>query len=121
MRQIKREQETVLHPGNNFHEDWTIHNTAPPPFGHTSLNVLTKVHEDLTLNVTSTVLNIDQDIIGTNMWAIVHEDLTTSAVYRVLTRQNVEDRRKTRHHVRQTKCVPKSSPRAHCAQRRFAR
>ncbi|KAH3696319.1 hypothetical protein DPMN_083781 [Dreissena polymorpha] len=55
--------------------------TAPPTGGHT--NILTKLHEDWALNVTSTVFELDRDIIGTNLLTKFHEDWTINVASRV--------------------------------------
>ncbi|KAH3862210.1 hypothetical protein DPMN_025176 [Dreissena polymorpha] len=51
--------------------------TAPPTGGH--------LHEDWALNVTSTVFKLDRDIIGTNLLTKFHEDRTINVASRVLT------------------------------------
>ncbi|KAH3850200.1 hypothetical protein DPMN_092606 [Dreissena polymorpha] len=60
----------------NFHDDGPsivtsrvfTRKTAPPTGGH--------LHEDWALNVTSTVFELDRDIIGTNLLTKFHEDQT---------------------------------------------
>ncbi|KAH3713005.1 hypothetical protein DPMN_072768 [Dreissena polymorpha] len=51
-------EKTAPPPGGHFHDDWAnichIRNTAPPP-GIIGTNVLTKFHEDRTINVASRV------------------------------------------------------------------
>ncbi|KAH3816232.1 hypothetical protein DPMN_117745 [Dreissena polymorpha] len=106
---------------NFFHEDWTINGNAPPPGGHVfkptrtifilfqdiiGKNLLTKFHEDLTINVASIVLTkinsltpgsrvfqatrtifpLFQDTIGTNLLTKFHEDLTMNVASRGLER-----------------------------------
>ncbi|KAH3877778.1 hypothetical protein DPMN_001656 [Dreissena polymorpha] len=69
----------------NFHADWAkivtsrvfTRKTAPPTGGH--------LHEDWALNVTSTVFERDQDIIGTNLLTKFHEDQTINVAFRVFT------------------------------------
>ncbi|KAH3699996.1 hypothetical protein DPMN_074959 [Dreissena polymorpha] len=94
-------------------EDWTrnvafrvfTRKTAPPTGGHVfqrtgttfelnqhiiKTNILTKLHEDSALNVTSTVLTsfkLDRGIIGTNLLTKFHEDRTRNVVSRVFTNQ----------------------------------
>ncbi|KAH3866177.1 hypothetical protein DPMN_029234 [Dreissena polymorpha] len=69
----------------NFQDDWAkivtsrvfIRKTAPPTGGH--------LHEDWALNVTSTVFELDRDIIGTNLLTKFHEDRTKNVASRVFT------------------------------------
>ncbi|KAH3887264.1 hypothetical protein DPMN_011280 [Dreissena polymorpha] len=87
-----------------------IGKTVPPPGVHVfqltgtifelssdsiGTNVLTKFHEDLTIHVTPRIFELDQDIIGTNLLTKFHEDQTINVAARVLTRQNVDDGRRT--------------------------
>ncbi|KAH3752858.1 hypothetical protein DPMN_187484 [Dreissena polymorpha] len=51
--------------------------TAPPTGGH--------LHEDWALNVTSTVFELDRDIIGTNLLTKFHKDRTINVASRVFT------------------------------------
>ncbi|KAH3885596.1 hypothetical protein DPMN_009591 [Dreissena polymorpha] len=70
---------------NNFHDDSAkivtsrvfTKKTAPPTGGH--------LHEDWALNVTSTVIKLDRDIIGTNLLTKFHEDRTINVASRVYT------------------------------------
>ncbi|KAH3865983.1 hypothetical protein DPMN_029031 [Dreissena polymorpha] len=79
-----------------FHDDWAkivtsrvfTRNTAPPPGGH--------LHENLASNVTSTVFTI-RGINRTNVLTKFHEDRTINVASRVFTRQNVDDARRTTH------------------------
>ncbi|KAH3781718.1 hypothetical protein DPMN_159622 [Dreissena polymorpha] len=77
--------------------------------------LLTKFHDDRTINVASIVLTsifeFVQDIIGTNLLTKFHEDWTINVASRVLTRQML-----TPHAARQTKADHKSLPSAHRAQ-----
>ncbi|KAH3854742.1 hypothetical protein DPMN_097291 [Dreissena polymorpha] len=86
-----------------FHEDWTINGTsksvkkfllqfyshiwktAPHPGGHT--NAIPKFHEDWTINVTSIVLDLNEVIIGTNLW--------TKFMKIIKTMQNVNNGQRT--------------------------
>ncbi|KAH3889365.1 hypothetical protein DPMN_013419 [Dreissena polymorpha] len=94
-----------------FHENWTknvtsrmftcfhythIEKNAPPTDGAkiVTSRVLTRktaqptgghLHEDWALNVTSTVLKLDRDIIGTNLLTKFHEDRTMNVASRVFT------------------------------------
>ncbi|KAH3728018.1 hypothetical protein DPMN_053963 [Dreissena polymorpha] len=69
----------------NFHDDWAkivtsrvlTRKTAPPTGGH--------LHEDWALNVTSTVFKINRDFIGTNLLTKFHEDLTINLASGVFT------------------------------------
>ncbi|KAH3796865.1 hypothetical protein DPMN_150442 [Dreissena polymorpha] len=69
----------------NFHDDWAkivtsrvaTRKTAPPTGGH--------LHKDWALNVTSTVFKLDRDIIGTNLLTKFHEDRTINVASRVFT------------------------------------
>ncbi|KAH3880320.1 hypothetical protein DPMN_004232 [Dreissena polymorpha] len=69
----------------NFHDDWAkivtsrvfTRKTAPPTGGH--------LHEDWALNVTSTVFKLDRDFIGTNLLTKFHEDRTINVSSRVFT------------------------------------
>ncbi|KAH3737007.1 hypothetical protein DPMN_043583 [Dreissena polymorpha] len=122
-----------------FHNNWTKIvtfrvNTAPPPGGHTKLhedlgshvtstvftgfelsrginetNVLTKFHEDRTINVASglrseakTIFELVQDIIGTNLLTKFHEDRKINEASRVSTRKNAPP---PHHHVFQPKGI----------------
>ncbi|KAH3884825.1 hypothetical protein DPMN_008810 [Dreissena polymorpha] len=110
---------------------------TPPPGGHVfqptgiifalfqdiiGINLLTKFHEDQTINVASTVKNapplgshvfqanviifeLIQDIIETNLLTKLHEDWTINVASRELTRQML-----TPHNVQCTKGDHKSSP-----------
>ncbi|KAH3869760.1 hypothetical protein DPMN_032930 [Dreissena polymorpha] len=53
------------------------HETAPPTGGH--------LHADWALNVTSTVFELDRDIIWTNVLTKFHEDRTINVASRVFT------------------------------------
>ncbi|KAH3750781.1 hypothetical protein DPMN_185312 [Dreissena polymorpha] len=81
--------------------------TAPPPGGHVfqrtgtifelyqhiiKKNILTKLHEDWALNVTSTVFT---SITRKNVLTKFHEDRTRNVASRVFTRQYVDDARRT--------------------------
>ncbi|KAH3832280.1 hypothetical protein DPMN_105561 [Dreissena polymorpha] len=69
----------------NFHDDWAkivtsrvfTRKTAPPTGGH--------LHEDWALNVTSTVFKLDPDFIGTKLLTKFHEDRTINVASRVFT------------------------------------
>ncbi|KAH3694011.1 hypothetical protein DPMN_081450 [Dreissena polymorpha] len=69
----------------NFHDDWAktvtsrvfTRKRAPPTGGH--------LHEDWALNVTSTVFEFDRDIIGTNLLTKFHENRTINVASRVFT------------------------------------
>ncbi|KAH3769593.1 hypothetical protein DPMN_170866 [Dreissena polymorpha] len=80
-----------------FHEDWTINvtsrvltsKTAPPPGGHIfngpePFSISAKI-------LLGQIFELNQDIIGTNLLTMFHEDQTINAASRVLTRQNVDD------------------------------
>ncbi|KAH3778289.1 hypothetical protein DPMN_179744 [Dreissena polymorpha] len=89
-------------------------NSAPPPGGNVfqqtgtifeldqhiiSTNILTKLHEDLTSNVTSTVFTsfeLSRGINGTNVLTKFHENRTINVASRVFTRQNVDDGQRTK-------------------------
>ncbi|KAH3753803.1 hypothetical protein DPMN_188453, partial [Dreissena polymorpha] len=56
---------------------------APPPGGHKNCLAPWRPHkfydhENLTINVTSRVFELEQDIIGTNHWTMFHEVQTKS-------------------------------------------
>ncbi|KAH3778424.1 hypothetical protein DPMN_179882 [Dreissena polymorpha] len=88
-------------------------NTAPPLGGHVfqwtgtilklnqhiiKTNILTKLHEDWASNMTSTVFasfELSQGINKANVLTKFHEDQTINVASRVLTRQNVDDARRT--------------------------
>ncbi|KAH3892439.1 hypothetical protein DPMN_016557 [Dreissena polymorpha] len=77
-------------------------------------NLLTKFHEDPTINVASTVLTrqifmthngrqtidksfeLSRGINGTNVLTKFHDDWTINVASRVFTRQNVDDARRTK-------------------------
>ncbi|KAH3886924.1 hypothetical protein DPMN_010937 [Dreissena polymorpha] len=69
-----------------FHDDWAIivtsrvftRNTAPPPGGH--------LHEDWASNVTSTVFELSRGINRTNILTKFHEDQTINVASGVFTR-----------------------------------
>ncbi|KAH3806385.1 hypothetical protein DPMN_134706 [Dreissena polymorpha] len=70
-------------------------------------NILTKLHEDWTSNVTCTVFTsfeLSQGIIGTNVLTKFHEDRTVNVASRVFTRQMLT------HDALRTKGDNKSSP-----------
>ncbi|KAH3709400.1 hypothetical protein DPMN_068862 [Dreissena polymorpha] len=115
-----------------FYDDWAkivtsrvfTRNTAPPPGGHlhedvtstvftsfklgrgtNGTNVLTKFHEDQTINAkyknapppdghvfkaTGTIFELVQDIIGTNLQTKFHDDRNINVASRVLTRKNAQ-------------------------------
>ncbi|KAH3887637.1 hypothetical protein DPMN_011655 [Dreissena polymorpha] len=103
-------EKTALPPGSHvfspiwtifelFHDDWAkivtsrvfTRNTAPPPGSH--------LHEDFASNVTSTVVTsfeLSRGINGTNVLTKFHEDHTINVAFRVFTRQNVDDGRRTK-------------------------
>ncbi|KAH3716087.1 hypothetical protein DPMN_058803 [Dreissena polymorpha] len=93
-----------------LHEDWTKNVTSrvftsTPPPGGH-----TKLHEDWASNVTSTVYTsseLDHDIIGTNLPTKFHADQTINVATRVFTRQNVDD---------EQKMIPKAEHEHGCAQ-----
>ncbi|KAH3711150.1 hypothetical protein DPMN_070650 [Dreissena polymorpha] len=68
---------TSEHPGSHFHEDSRIHirKNAPPPGGHV-------------FRATGTNFELVQDIIGTNLLTKFHNDRTINMGSRVLTRKN---------------------------------
>ncbi|KAH3749342.1 hypothetical protein DPMN_183839 [Dreissena polymorpha] len=119
-------------PGGHFHENLTINvasrENAPPHKCHVfqptgvilklvkdiiGMNLLTKFHEDRTMNVASRVINAPSlEINETNLPTKFHEDRTINAASRVSTMQMV-----TLYNARRTKGAHKSSPCAHCAQR----
>ncbi|KAH3825033.1 hypothetical protein DPMN_126895 [Dreissena polymorpha] len=89
-------------PGRHFHEDWALNKlekTAPPPVGHEncpapgghvfqpSTNVITQFHEDWTINVTYRVFELDQDIIGTNLWTYLKTNLRCLTHVRLASRK----------------------------------
>ncbi|KAH3694655.1 hypothetical protein DPMN_082095 [Dreissena polymorpha] len=61
--------------------------TAPPTGGH--------LHEDWALNVTSTVFELDRDIIGTNLLTKFHEDRTINVASRLFIKCGRTDGRRT--------------------------
>ncbi|KAH3843320.1 hypothetical protein DPMN_116834 [Dreissena polymorpha] len=76
----------------NFHDDWAkivtsrlftrflysqIWKSAPPSCGH--------LHEDWALNMTSTIFELDKDIIVKNLLTKFHEDRTINVASRVIT------------------------------------
>ncbi|KAH3825951.1 hypothetical protein DPMN_127838 [Dreissena polymorpha] len=69
----------------NFHDDWAqivtsivfTRKTATPTGSH--------LHEDWALNVTSTVFKLDRDFIGANLLTKFHEDRTINVASRVFT------------------------------------
>ncbi|KAH3714681.1 hypothetical protein DPMN_057371 [Dreissena polymorpha] len=71
------------------HGEWTKMKTAPP-LAPIQTNVLTKFHEDWTINVSSRVFTrffkLGQDIIWTNILTKFNEDSTINVTSRVLTR-----------------------------------
>ncbi|KAH3892255.1 hypothetical protein DPMN_016370 [Dreissena polymorpha] len=79
-----------------FHEDWTI-NVTSTSSRQNCLPPGGHFHKDWTINVTSRVFEIDQDIVGTNLLTKFHEDQTINVASRVLTRQNVVKRQQTTH------------------------
>ncbi|KAH3786236.1 hypothetical protein DPMN_164342 [Dreissena polymorpha] len=141
-----------------FHEDRKINvasrvltrKNAPPPGGHAfqpngiifklvqdiiGMNLLTKCHEDQTINVASReknapplgshvfqanvpIFKLIQDIIETNLLTKFHEDWTINVASSELTRQMLtpHNGRRTTDDGRRTKGDHKSSPRARCAQ-----
>ncbi|KAH3891689.1 hypothetical protein DPMN_015794 [Dreissena polymorpha] len=99
------------------------------------MNLLTKFHEDRTINVASRVLTrfyngsnvfqanvtiskLIQDIIETNLLTKFHEEWTINVACRVIIRQMLtpHEAQRTTHNARRTKGDHKSSPSAHCAQ-----
>ncbi|KAH3873396.1 hypothetical protein DPMN_036747 [Dreissena polymorpha] len=63
--------------------------TAPPPGNHLSEeHILTKFHVDLTINVTSRVFELGQEIIQTNILTKFREDRKINLASRVA---NVDD------------------------------
>ncbi|KAH3788699.1 hypothetical protein DPMN_166847 [Dreissena polymorpha] len=116
---------------------WPLEKNAPPPGGHVfqptgiifklvqdiiGMNLLTKFHEDRTMNVAAreknapplgshvfqanvTIFELIQDIIETNLLTKFHEDWTINVASRELTRQML-----TPHNARRTKGDHKSSP-----------
>ncbi|KAH3832476.1 hypothetical protein DPMN_105766 [Dreissena polymorpha] len=76
-----------------FHEDWTINvasrvKNAPPLDSH--------FHEDWKINVASIEKNaLPPGINGTNVLTKFHEDRTINEASRVFTRQNVDNGRRT--------------------------
>ncbi|KAH3844021.1 hypothetical protein DPMN_086272 [Dreissena polymorpha] len=109
-----------------FHEDWTKNvtslNIAPPPCELDLENCVTSIvftmktgpptgghlHEDWASYVTSSVFELIRGIIGTNILTKIHEYQTRNVAFRLFTRQNVDEKRRT-DDARQTKGDPKSS------------
>ncbi|KAH3712084.1 hypothetical protein DPMN_071763 [Dreissena polymorpha] len=76
---------------NKFHENWR---KFLPTGGHVFSPIWTifeLLHEDWALNVTSTVFELDRDIIGTYLLTKFHEDRTINVASRVFT-NNVDGR-----------------------------
>ncbi|KAH3859321.1 hypothetical protein DPMN_102039 [Dreissena polymorpha] len=77
-----------------FHDYWAkivtsrvfTMNTSPPPGSH--------LHEDWASHVTSTVFELSRGINGTNVLTKFHEDGTINVASRVFARQNVDDARR---------------------------
>ncbi|KAH3716265.1 hypothetical protein DPMN_058984 [Dreissena polymorpha] len=79
-------RKTAPQPDGHFHEDWTKNKTSSVL---TRTNVLTKFHDDLTINVTPR-LNCpapSRPYIITNVLTKFHEDWTYNKTSRVLTRK----------------------------------
>ncbi|KAH3790110.1 hypothetical protein DPMN_168305 [Dreissena polymorpha] len=69
----------------NFHDDWAKNVTSRVLTRETAFPTGGHLHEDLALNVTSTVFELDRDIIGTNLLTKFHEDQTINVASRVFT------------------------------------
>ncbi|KAH3752446.1 hypothetical protein DPMN_187063 [Dreissena polymorpha] len=99
--------------GHDFQATETIFKLVQDIIG---MNLLTKFHEDRTINVASrvhvfqanvTIFKLIQDIIQTNLLTKFHKDWTINVASRELTRQML-----TPHNARRTKAATK----AHFAQ-----
>ncbi|KAH3878046.1 hypothetical protein DPMN_001926 [Dreissena polymorpha] len=88
-------RKTALPPGGHFHDDWakivTFRvSTAPPPGSHLHedwASNVTSTHDP--------VLKLSRGTNGTNVLTKFHEDQTINVASRVFTRQNVDDARWT--------------------------
>ncbi|KAH3810777.1 hypothetical protein DPMN_139175 [Dreissena polymorpha] len=69
----------------NFHDDWAKIVTSRVFTRKTALLIGGHLHEDMALNVTSTVFKLDRDIIGTNLLTKFHEDRPINVASRVFT------------------------------------
>ncbi|KAH3791013.1 hypothetical protein DPMN_169222 [Dreissena polymorpha] len=124
-----------------FHDDRKINVASrlftmkndPPPGGHVfqptdiifeldqdiiRINLLTKLHEDQTINVASIVKNAPPHGSHANLLTKFHKNWTIIAAYRELTRQifTPHNAQRTTDDARRTKGDHKSSPLARCAQ-----
>ncbi|KAH3807434.1 hypothetical protein DPMN_135775 [Dreissena polymorpha] len=82
-------RKTAPPPGGHFHDDWEKIVTSRPYMKYCPL------HEDWASNVTSTVFELSRGINGTNVLTKFHEDQTINVASRVFIRQNVDDERRT--------------------------
>ncbi|KAH3696287.1 hypothetical protein DPMN_083752 [Dreissena polymorpha] len=95
---IHIEKNALPTGGHVFSPILLTRKTSTPTGNHTN------VHEDWTLNVTSTVFKLDRDIIGTNFLTKFYEDRTINVASRVFTNEQMWT------DGRQTKTSHKTSP-----------
>ncbi|KAH3713620.1 hypothetical protein DPMN_073415 [Dreissena polymorpha] len=79
-----------------------LERTIPPHGGHVFQLTGTIFELNWAINMTFRVLKLDKDIIIINLWTKFHEDQTKNVASRLLTRQNVDDARRTTDDGRRT-------------------